>query len=398
MGARIYNESPMPLIIAGLLSLVIWLCLLLARGGFWRVRRMLPPLTGPARSQKAAVAVIVPARNEADVIGEAVTSLLTQSHDGPLTVFLIDDGSGDGTAQAARAAADRAGLSANLTVIEGRPLPPGWSGKLWAVQQGIERAGALSPDFFLLTDADIAHAPPNLATLVSIAESGPYDLASFMVKLHCGTLPEKLLVPAFVFFFFMLYPPAWIRNPRRGTAGAAGGCILVRPQALQRMGGITAIRGAIIDDCALAKAVKSGGGRVWLGLTESASSIRPYRTFAEAGRMISRTAFNQLRHSAILLALSVAGLVVTYLLPVLLLFSGMPWSWSMAMGACAWLAMTAAYFPTVRFYRLNPLWALTLPLAAVFYLGATLHSAFSYWSGSGGQWKGRVQDPATKDG
>ncbi|MBZ5523753.1 MAG: glycosyltransferase [Acidobacteriia bacterium] len=380
----------MPVIIAGLLSLMIWLYLLLARGGFWRARKMLPPPTEPLAAKK--IAVIVPARNEADVIGQTITSLLNQTCGSSIHVFLVDDGSSDGTAQAAREAAERAGHAADLTVITGQPLPPGWSGKLWALQQGIERAREVAPDFFLLTDADIAHAPENVAILVSVAAADNYDLASFMVRLHCGTLAEKFLVPAFVFFFFMLYPPAWIRNPRRRTAGAAGGCILIRPEALERAGGINAIRGEIIDDCALARAVKSGGGRVWLGLTESAASVRPYLSFAEVGRMISRTAFKQLRHSSLLLLLSLAGLTVTYLLPPALLFSGPPLS--IALGASAWLAMTAVYLPMVRFYRLNPLWALALPLVAVFYMGCTFHSAVRYWSGSGGFWKGRVQDPA----
>jgi hopene-associated glycosyltransferase HpnB len=234
--------------------------------------------------------------------------------------------------------------------------------------------------------------PENIATLVSIAEAGGYDLASFMVKLHCGTLAEKFLIPAFVFFFFMLYPPPWIRDSRRRVAGAAGGCILIRPEALERAGGMAAIRGEVIDDCALARAVKSSGGRVWLGLTESAASARPYQTFAEAGRMISRTAFNQLQHSVWLLLFSLAGLAVTYLLPPALLLSGQ--RWPVILGASAWLLMTTAYLPMVRFYRLNFLWALTLPLVAVFYMCATLHSAVRYWSGRGGLWKGRVQDPA----
>jgi len=377
--------------IAALLSLMTWVYLLLARGGFWRVRTMLPPAAGEALSS-SKTAVIVPARNEADVIGPTMTSLLRQTCNNSLHVFLVDDGSTDGTARAAREAAERSGHPAGLTVIEGRPLPQGWSGKLWAVQQGIEQARAPGPDFFLFTDADIAHAPENIAALVSICDTGGYDLASFMVRLHCGTLAEKFLVPAFVFFFFMVYPPMWVRDPRRRTAGAAGGCILVRPQMLERAGGLAAIRGEIIDDCALARLVKSAGGRVWLGLTESAVSVRAYRTFAEVGRMISRTAFNQLRHSLWLLLLSLAGLVATYLLPPMLLLSGN--RWLVFLGAVAWPCMALAYLPVVRFYRLSPLWALALPLNALFYMGATVHSAVRYWAGSGGLWKGRVQDPA----
>jgi len=259
------------------------------------------------------------------------------------------------------------------------------------MQQGIDRALETAPRFLLLTDADIVHAPGNIKSLVALAESGRYDLTSFMVRLHCVTPAERLLVPAFVFFFFMLYPPAWVRSPRRKNAGAAGGCVLIRPESLERAGGIAAIRQEIIDDCALAHAVKSTGGSVWLGLTESASSVRPYETYAEVGRMISRTAFNQLRHSSILLLLSLAGLTIAYLLPPLLLFSRH--SFSIALGATAWLLMTLAFLPMVRFYGLNPLRALLLPLIAVFYMGATFHSALRYWSGKGGVWKGRVQDP-----
>src|SRR5260221_8786355 len=237
----------MPAIIAGLLSVLIWLYLLTARGGFWRVRTMLPPAVAEG-AQRATVAVVVPARNEADVIAQSVTSLLTQAYAGSIRVFLVDDSSTDGTARVAREAAARAGRAENLIVIEGRPLPSGWSGKLWAVQQGIERAGATAPRFLLFTDADIVHASGNVGSLVALAEAVRYDLTSLMVKLHCGTPAERLLVPAFVFFFFMLYPPAWVRNPRRRTAGAAGGCILIRPESLERAGGIAAIRGEINDD------------------------------------------------------------------------------------------------------------------------------------------------------
>jgi hopene-associated glycosyltransferase HpnB len=263
------------------------------------------------------------------------------------------------------------------------------------VQQGIARARKEQPDFFLLTDADIEHAPASIATLAGIAESGGYDLASYMVKLYCQSLAERMLVPAFVFFFFKIYPPAWIADPQRKTAGAAGGCILLRPQALDRAGGIEAIRNEIIDDCALALRVKSSGGRVWLGLTELAASIRPYGTFIEIGRMISRSAFNQLHHSILMLLLAMLGLTVTYLTPPLLLLSGQ--LLAMVLGAVAWLLMIVAYIPILRFYRLNPVWAFLLPLVAVFYMGATLHSAFKFWTGRGGEWKGRIQDPANFD-
>jgi hopene-associated glycosyltransferase HpnB len=374
--------------IAGILCLLIWLYLLFAHGGFWRVSRRLPPTAKEISSR--SVAVVIPARDEAAAVGLCVASLLQQVGPHRIHVFLVDDGSIDGTADIARRAAEEAGAGSALTVIQGQSLPSGWTGKLWAVHQGIERAREFSLQFLLLTDADILHAPDSIATLVSIAESGPYDLASFMVNLHCASPAEKFLIPAFVFFFFKLYPPEWIADPRRKTAGAAGGSILVRREVLERAGGVAAIRSEIIDDCALARVVKNHGGRIWLGLTKGTKSLRPYGTFGEIGRMISRTAFNQLNHSTLLLLGSLAGMIVIYLLPVLLLLSGHPIP--VTLGAAACLVMALAYLPLIRFYRLNPLWSLSLPLISIFYIGATMHSAFRYWSGRGGEWKGRVQD------
>ncbi len=397
--------------IAGLLCVAIWAYLLLGRGRFWQTPTV-PPLSMGAPSSspdfgervgwKRSVAVVIPARNEADVIGRAVTSLLRQSPALPpssdekerapvltsIHIFVVDDNSTDGTAEAARLAA---GAEANcLTVIAGRPLPPGWSGKLWAVQQGVQQAMSLQPDFLLLTDADVEHNPYNVGHLIEIADSGGYDIASFMVKLYCRSLAERLLIPAFVFFFFMLYPPEWIRNPRRKTAGAAGGCILIRPSALERIGGIAAIRHEIIDDCALARAVKRSGGKVWLGATANTHSVRPYQTFSEIEHMISRTAFNQLRHSFWLLLGTLAGMLLIYALPLALIASG---SAKLAtVGVLAFALMFMAYLPMVRFYGLNPLWAMTLPISAVFYACATVHSAVKYWTGRGGEWKGRAQD------
>ncbi|MGZ4830929.1 MAG: glycosyltransferase, partial [Candidatus Angelobacter sp.] len=307
-------------------------------------------------------------------------------------IFLVDDASTDGTAQAARTSAIAEGQAQNLTVVPGSPLPAGWSGKLWAMQQGVERANDTAPDFFLFTDADIEHAPDSVSALVSIAQAGPYDLASFMVKLHCESVTEKLLIPAFVYFFFKLYPPGWIANPLRPEAGAAGGCILIRPASLAKAGGIAAIRQEVIDDCSLAARVKRNGGRLWLGASAATRSIRPYGGFSGIGRMISRSAFNQLRHSNLLLLLSMVGMAVTYLLPPALVFAGnhiVP----AALGGMAWLLMVLSYLPVLRLYRLSPLWALALPVAAVFYVAATFHSAWKYWTGRGGEWKGRIQDP-----
>jgi hopene-associated glycosyltransferase HpnB len=242
----------------------------------------------------------------------------------------------------------------------------------------------------MLADADVLHGPETVANLGHIASHGHYDLVSFMVKLHCESLAEKLLIPAFVYFFFMLYPPAWIRATRRSTAGAAGGCMLVRADTLERAGGLQSIRGAVIDDCSMARLLKQHDGRLWIGLTDQSQSLRRYETFSDVEHMVSRTAFNQLKHSSLLLLCTIAGMVITYLAPPLLLLTR---NWlTIIMGAAAWAVMTMTYSTMVRYYRLNPAWALTLPLAALFYLVATMHSAIKYWNGTGGDWKGRVQD------
>jgi hopene-associated glycosyltransferase HpnB len=379
------------LLVAGLVCIIVWLYLLLARGRFWMVQ-CLDAQAGSSSANTGPIAIVIPARNEADVVGEAVGSLLAQSYAGAIHIFLVDDHSTDGTAEAAREAALKSSHLEALTIIQGQPLPDGWTGKLWAMQQGIEQALRLHPQFLLLTDADIQHSPETIATLVGVADRGDYDLVSFMVKLHCRSLPERLLIPAFVFFFFLLYPPEWIRNPRRKIAGAAGGCILIRPQALARAGGVASIRSETIDDCALASRVKRSGGKVWLGITPDTHSLRAYKTFGEIEHMIARNAFNQLEHSAWLLAGAVAGLLLIYLLPLAMLLSGS--HELVVIGSVASLLMGIAYLPMVRFYRLNPAWALTLPFSAAFFGAATIHSALMYWSGRGGEWKGRAQDRA----
>lgn len=361
----------------GLISLAAWVAIAGFRGGFWRFRPALLPRLGGAAPP---VAMIAPARDEAGLVGRAAASLAAQRYDGPVSLCVVDDHSSDAT----RAEAEAAGAD----TIEAPPLPPGWSGKLWAVQQGVERALAGEPRYLLLTDADIVHAPDALAGLVALAEEGGYDVVSLMVRLHCESAAERALIPAFVFFFLKLYPPRWIEDRRKATAGAAGGCILIRAEALRRIGGLAAIRGELIDDCALAAAVKRSGGRVWLGLAGDSHSIRPYGA-RDIFRMISRTAFTQLRHSAALLALTVAGMALLYLAPPALAVAGRGAArW---LGAAAWALMAGVYLPAVRFYRRSPAWALTLPVVAVFYVAATLDSAFSYWRGEGGAWKGRMQ-------
>lgn len=369
----------------GAIALSIWIYLIAGRGGFWRVRETMPPKWDGAPRR---IAVVIPARNEASSVGQAVRSLLAQDYAGPVRIILVDDCSSDGTAEVAREAAAAAGANSRLTIVQARPLPKGWTGKLWAVAEGLQEAAGA--DYLLLTDADVVHAPENVRELAARAETGGLDLASLMVKLRCESLAERALIPAFVFFFFKLYPPSWIARQDDKTAGAAGGCVLIRPAALDRIGGIAAIRSELIDDCSLAAAVKRSGGRIWLGATSRTHSIRDYKTFREIERMVSRTAFTQLKHSIPLLAGTVIGMALTYLAPPLLfLLASPPAAW---LGLAAWILMAAAYWPTLRFYRRSALWAPLLPLVALFYVAATVHSAWSYWRGRGGAWKGRVQD------
>jgi hopene-associated glycosyltransferase HpnB len=369
------------------IPLLIWIYLLGFRGGFWRVSKHfasveLQPLF------KKRVAVVIPARNEAHVIGQALASLFEQDFPAPLHIFLVDDASTDGTSEIARAAAEGVSRTSCLTIIKGAPLIEGWTGKLWALSQGVAQAQTLAPDYLLLTDADIVHGPDDVAKLVAIAETNRFDLTSYMVKLACVSFAEKALIPAFVFFFLKLYPPAWIASQRFRIAGAAGGCILIRPEMLYKIGGLAAIKNEVIDDCALAREVKRAGGRIWMGLTASTESIRSYDTFLEIGQMISRTAFNQLQHSSLLLFATLLALVFAYMLPVLLLLTGNVAA--MTLGLTAVLLMIVAYIPTVRLYRLPIAWSVCLPLVACFYMAATLHSALRYWRGGGGEWKGRV--------
>ncbi|HEV3333725.1 MAG TPA: glycosyltransferase [Bryobacteraceae bacterium] len=364
---------------AGGAAFAVWLYLILGRGGFWRIR-VSPPSSAPATAP--SVTAVIPARNEEAVVDAAVRSLAGQKYTGRFRIVLVDDDSSDHTAEAAR----RAAPAELLSVVESEPLPPGWTGKLWAVSQGVRETDQNPSDYLLLTDADIVHPKGGLGELVARAESDGYDLVSWMVTLRCESLAERALIPAFVFFFFLLYPPAWIRSPRYATAGAAGGCMLIRRKMLERIGGIARIRGELIDDCALAKAVKQEGGRVWLESSPEARSIREYKTFGEIERMISRTAFTQLRHSVWLLAGTVGGLVLAYLVPPVVACTGN------GFGIAAWVFMCVAYVPALRFYQRSPLWAPLLPLVAAFYLVATVHSAIAYWRGAGGLWKGRAQD------
>jgi len=371
--------------VIGILAAAAWLYLIAFRGGFWHGRDDTP---GASSAPARAVVAVVPARDEADVVGRAVGSLLAQDYPGSLHIIVIDDHSGDGTAAVARQAAEQAGAADRLTVIASAPMLAGWTGKLWAVRQGVVAAGAHRRDYLLLTDADIVHAPDNLGGLVARAEQGGYDLVSLMVRLHCASVWERLLIPAFVWFFFMLYPPRWVADPHRSTAAAAGGCMLIRRDALERIGGIDTIRGEIIDDCALARRVKAAG-QVWLGMAHDTTSIRAYGSWRPIWDMIARCAFAQLGYSALALIGMVLALTIIFAMPPLLLLSAAPAA--MALGGAEWLAMSLAYMPILRFYRC-PLWiAPLLPLIALFYTAATIGSAVQFWRGRGGRWKGRYQ-------
>lgn len=352
------------------------------------MRKQFAPVSSLEPNRK--IVAVIPARNEEEVIGETVRTLLRQDLSSPLRIVVVDDNSNDSTPDAAKNAAAEAGASHLLTVIQGQPLTPGWTGKLWAVSQGVALAETFQPDYLLLTDADIRHAPNSIRNLLAVAEEKSCDLASYMVKLAIDTTAEKTLIAAFAYFFLQLYPPRWIANRRMRTAGAAGGCMLIRPEVLARIGGIAAIRKEIIDDCALAKAIKQSGGRLWMGLTDTAESSRSYGGFGGVGRMIARSAFSQLHHSAFLLVLTILGLFVTYLLGPILLFTGR--TVPMLLGGAAWLLMSFSYYPMVRFYRQPIFWCVCLPAIAAFYAGATVYSAWQYWRGVGGLWKGRVQD------
>jgi hopene-associated glycosyltransferase HpnB len=373
-------------IVVASIALAVWLYLLLGRGAFWRCSER--DDDEPAQlSQWPRVAAVVPARNEAETIAKSIGSLLAQDYRGGWDIILVDDDSGDGTADIARRQAQP---GERLRVVTSHTLPAGWTGKLWAVKQGIDAATALprAPDYLLLTDADIVHAPDSVSRLVARAQAGGLALTSLMVKLRCESFAERANVPAFVFFFQMLYPFACVNRPHSAVAAAAGGCMLVRAEALRQAGGIEIIRGALIDDCALAKALKTHGP-IWLGLTERVHSIRPYPALADIRRMVVRSAYAQLRYSPLLLLGTAAGMALTYLVPPLMAMFGS--GAARAIGIATWALMAIAFQPTLRLYRLSPLWGIALPAIALEYLIFTLDSAYQYVRGRGGSWKGRAQ-------
>jgi hopene-associated glycosyltransferase HpnB len=433
---------PFALTFLAAIPLAIWLYLTFSRGCFWRLRDFDDDL---ARHDSLPiwppVVAVVPARNEAATIRQSLTSLLQQNYPGEFSIILVDDHSEDNTAQIAQQTVKELRAESRVTICHAAPLPPGWTGKLWALNEGVAFCGpgilacapttsiepaetdtnrtrtknlSALPNYYWFTDADIVHAPHTLRRLASRAERDNLDLTSLVVLLQAKTLPERALIPAFLFFFLKLYPPRWIASPAARTAGAAGGCILLRREALERIGGLAAIRSDVIDDCALARSVKvaqafhpvlrrfppsnvqpptpdhetpATNGRLWMGLTRQSVSLREYRAFREIRDMIARTAYTQLRYSPLLLLGTLAGMFVTYVAPVALLFVND--STARILGACAWTLMSLLYLPTLRFYSLSPLWAPVLPLVALFYSYATLLSAVRHYLGRGAQWKGR---------
>jgi hopene-associated glycosyltransferase HpnB len=376
------------LIIAGL-TLVIWLYFILFHGWFWLARerdnRDEPLL---AVSDWPSLVVVIPARDEAVMLPQSLSSLLEQDYRGRLSIIVVDDESSDGTAEITRSLAESA--SRKVEVLRGKPLPPSWTGKVWAMHQGIAHAETAkhAPDYLLLTDADIEYAADAVTRLVARAKASGTVLTSLMVKLNCESLAERALIPAFVFFFQMLYPFAWVNRSGTKTAAAAGGCMLVEHRALARAGGIARICGALIDDCALAWLMKREGP-IWLGLSLDVRSLRSYPQLDDLRCMIARSAYAQLRYSPSLLALTIVGMALTFLTPpVLAIFASYP---ANAVAAVAWALMALAFLPILGFFAVSLFWAAALPLIALAYLAFTLDSAWQYWQGKGGSWKGRSQ-------
>jgi hopene-associated glycosyltransferase HpnB len=355
------------------LALLIWLYLFFLHGNFWKSGPELPPaLPGELPS----VDIVIPARDEAETIGPVIASLVAQDYAGPFRVILVDDNSTDGTAALA-------GTDPKLTIITGKPKPSGWSGKLWALSQGVAESSA---EILLFADADITHDPRHLSSLVARLLNPRVDMVSEMVKLNCTSWPERFLVPAFVYFFQMLYPFAKVNDPLSATAAAAGGTVLVRREALARIGGIERIKGALIDDVSLATELKKYGP-IFLGHSGLATSIRPYPHVVDIWNMITRTAFTQLRYSGLVLAGTIIGLALVWLVaPYEILFGH---GWRFIAGLVAYVLAVISYLPTLARYRQPKALALTLPLIALFYMAATLGSAWNYWRGTGAKWKSR---------
>ena len=392
-------------LIVNAVPLIVWIYLWLGRGGFWQTENRLPCETPLLDKDYGwpTVSIVIPARNEAHNLPITLPVILDQDYPGSYHVFLIDDHSDDNTGVVATAVASEIKQTKRLSVIEAEPLPPGWTGKLWALEQGTKASMDVDPEFFLFTDADILHARDSLQLLVTKAVSDQLDLVSLMVKLRINTLWERLLIPAFVYFFTMIYPFSWVNSARRKTAAAAGGCILLRRVSLCSVGGLVSIRDRLIDDCAMAKAIKHhgglSGGKIWLGLTEDVNSIRGYDDLREIWGMVTRTAYTQLNYSPLLLLGTISGLVLVFLVPPLGFVCGfvgieLGWTpvvagWISVMGFTSWLLMIRTYWPMLKLYKVSPFFALLLPIIATFYAFMTLHSAWQYLFTIGNTWKGR---------
>lgn len=368
------------------MDLGIWTYLLLAHGGFWQPnfleKSQKQPETWPE------VCAIIPARNEADALDNTLPTLLVQDYPA-FQAILVNDGSEDGTEKIAARIAENHQTSHALTVINGVSRLD-WKGKVSAMQSGLDKLSqtGIAPRYILFTDADIAYDKDTLKALVAHAETGEYALTSLMVKLHCESKAERWLIPAFVYFFQMLYPFRWVSNPKRKTAAAAGGCMLVRYDALMKAGGLEPIRAALIDDCALAKIMKKQG-RIWLGLTKEIRSVRTYPQVSDIRAMVSRTAYDQLGYSPRNLAFAMAGMALIFIAPVLL--AAFCHGDTRFLGIISWIFMSITFFPMVRFYNILPLFCAALPIIADFYMSFTIDSALQYMRGRGGQWKGRMQ-------
>jgi len=384
-----------------LVSGVAWLYLLLFHGEFWRTRQLLPPAP-PDLPGWPEVAIVVPARNEADMLPLTLPTLLSQDYPGKFSVTLVDDGSTDGTGAVAAGLAESAAPGhPPLAIASGRARPEGWAGKVWAMQQGLD-ATTSAGDYVLFTDADIAWGPGALRALVAAAEADDRALVSQMALLRAQARWERIVVPAFVYFFFQLYPPRRVNAPRSRVAAGAGGCMLIRRSALDKAGGLRPVRGALIDDVALGALLKRDGNRTWLGLSTQIRSIRPYPRLADLWHMIARSAYVQLRYSPLLLAGTVLGLGLLYAAPLVGLLA---WAVAAALGhpaegALAGLAglaglllMTASYMPMLRFYRLSLLRAPSLPLIAILYAAMTADSARRHYTGRAVSWRGRQAGP-----
>ena len=377
-------------------SLAAWIGLLVGRGLFWWPSPRLEPRSGDSRADVRSVIAVVPARNEAPILPKTLPTVLTQEYPGPFRVVVVDDQSEDETSWAARVAAEGVASEERLEIVPGKPLPDGWSGKVWAMEQGLAVAG--DAELLWFTDADIAHEPWVLRALVAKAETDELDLVSTMARLRVDSAWERLLVPAFVYFFAKLFPFRFVSDSRRRNAGAAGGCILVRQTAVERAGGLAAIRSALIDDCALGRFVKRTGGRIWLGFCDGVRSVRSYGSLGGIWNMVARSAYTQLGHSPLMLLGTFVGMLFLYALPTIACLGGaiglmLGWTTALSLfaaGGSAWVLMAASFVPLLRHHGVSWAVAPLLPVAGALYTAMTVSSAWRHWSGRGGAWKGRT--------